>query len=134
MGHGFAEVEHTADWAIRVWAEDLPQLLSEAARGMYALAQIQISAGPRIPYRLELLVEDEEGLLVTFLSELLYVGEQRGLAFDQFDLILKKKELCARLVGAPISSQSREIKAVTFHNLRVVHTEDGLEATVVFDV
>ncbi|NMC79387.1 MAG: archease [Chloroflexi bacterium] len=134
MGHGFAEVEHTADWAIRVWAEDLPQLLSEAARGMYALAQVQISAGPRIPYRLELPVEDEEGLLVAFLSELLYISEQRGLAFDQFDLVLQEKELCARLVGAPIRRQSREIKAVTFHNLRVVHTGNGLEATVVFDV
>lgn len=134
MGHGFAEVEHTADWAIRVWAEDLPQLLSEAARGMYALAQVQISAGPRIPYRLELPVEDEEGLLVAFLSELLYISEQRGLAFDQFDLVLQEEELCARLVGAPIRRQSREIKAVTFHNLRVVHTGNGLEATVVFDV
>lgn len=134
MDHGFAEVEHTADWAMRVWAEDLPQLLSEAARGMYALAQAQISAGPRIPYRFELAAEDEEGLLVAFLSELLYIGEQSGLAFDQFDLIIQEKELRARLVGAPVISQSREIKAVTFHNLRVVHTESGLEATIVFDV
>jgi len=35
---GFEEKAHTADWALRVWADDLEGLFAEAARGMYALA------------------------------------------------------------------------------------------------
>lgn len=134
MGRGFAEIEHTADWAVRVWAEDLPQLLIEAARGMYSLTQTQIHPEPRISHTFELSVEDEESLLVAFLSELLYLGEQKRLAFDQFDLSLQGRELRARLGGAPIASQNKEIKAVTFHNLKITRTAEGLETTVVFDV
>ena len=35
---GFEEITHTADWALRVWADDLEGLFAEAARGMYALS------------------------------------------------------------------------------------------------
>ena len=31
---GFEEIRHTADWALRVWASNLSELLTEAARGM----------------------------------------------------------------------------------------------------
>lgn len=134
MGRGFAEIEHTADWAVRVWAEDLPHLLIEAARGMYSLTQTQIYPEPRILHAFELSAEDEESLLVAFLSELLYLGEQKRLAFDQFDLSLQGRMLRARLGGAPIASQNKEIKAVTFHNLKITRTAEGLETTVVFDV
>jgi len=34
----YVEVEHTADWALRVWAPTLEELFVDAARGMYELA------------------------------------------------------------------------------------------------
>ena len=47
---------------------------------------------------------------------------------------VKDLQLYARLGGAPIRSQSKEIKAVTYHNLRVIENEDGVQARVVFDI
>ena len=77
---------------------------------------------------------DGENLLVKFLNELLFLSEQEGLAFDEFDLRLEDNELEARLIGAPIINQGKEIKAVTYHNLRIRKVPQGLEVNLVFDV
>jgi len=131
---GYREVEHTADWELRVWAPDLGGLLEQAAQGMYTLAGAHLKDGPRVARKLELPLRDPESLLVKFLTELLYYGEQEGLAFDQFELSLEGDLLHARLGGAPLARLNKEIKAVTYHNLAVVKTERGLEASIVFDV
>lgn len=131
---GYREREHTADWELEVWAPDLRTLLEQAGRGMYALAGMRLQAGPRVERRLELAAPDAESLLVRYLSELLYLGESEGLAFDGFDLALEDYRLQARLSGAAIASLEKEIKAVTWHNLAVERTARGLEARIVFDV
>jgi SHS2 domain-containing protein len=131
---GFREIEHTADWELHVWAPDLPALLEQAARGMYALSGIRLQPGPRQSFALTLSYTDSEGLLVRFLSELLWLGERDGLGFDVFALELTAGRLHARLEGAPFVARSKEIKAVTFHQLAVRRTARGLEVNIVFDV
>ncbi|MGD2159456.1 MAG: archease [Anaerolineales bacterium] len=131
---GFREREHTADWELEVWGPDLVTLLEQAARGMYALTHIQLSPESRLTRELELPYDDPESLLVDFLSELLYLGEDQGIGFDSFEIRLDGDQLQAELEGAPIQSQAKEIKAVTYHNLRVRQTERGLEVNIVFDV
>jgi SHS2 domain-containing protein len=131
---GFHECEHTADWELEVWAVDLPGLLEQAARGMYELSHTHLQAGDRQRIDLALPSEDAERLLVTFLAELLWIGEKDGLAFDEFNLRLSDDTLLAELEGAPISSQYKEIKAVTYHNLAIRQGDRGLEVRIVFDV
>ena len=131
---GYLEISHTADWALKVWANDLSGLFEQAAFGMYALLQIQLQPGGRYVCPVDLDAEDAEGLLVCFLSELLYLTEQEGLGFDAFDLAIEKAHLSGRMIGAPVESQRKEIKAVTYHNLAIQKTERGLETTIVFDV
>jgi len=131
---GYREVAHTADWELEVWAADLPGLLQQAALGMYALAGVRLQPGPRRTCSLTLQGLDDEDLLVKFLSELLYLGNQQGLAFDTFNLYMDSGSLNARLGGAPIASQDKEIKAVTYHQLAIRRGPHGLAANVVFDV
>lgn len=131
---GFREIEHTADWALEVWAADLEMLFAQAAAGMYWLMQTSLSGGPRVERALELEAPDVETLLVSFLSDLLYLGETEGLAFDQFDVHLHERSLHALVHGAPAAEHHKEIKAVTFHNLAVRRREDGFFVTIVFDV
>jgi len=131
---GYREIEHTADWELQVWAPDLPALLEQAARGMYNLAGIQFYPAPRQVYEFDLPAGDPERLLVAFLSELLWILEQDGLGFDTFILNLTGDGLHARLEGTPVAAQSKEIKAVTFHNLAVRQTADGFLVNIVFDV
>ena len=131
---GFREIDHTADRQLEAWAPDLPSLFEQAARGMYSLAGVQFKAGPRVKRTLELKAEDVETLLVRFLSELLYIEEQEGLGFDGFEIILRDNFLAAHLSGAPLASRSKEIKAVTYHNLLVRTCPQGLDVNIVFDV
>ncbi|MFQ5615654.1 MAG: archease [Anaerolineales bacterium] len=131
---GFQEIEHTADWALNVWAPNLTELFVQAAQGMYTLSGTHLQSGPRLARSLTVDGDDSESLLVNFLSELLFFGEQDGFAFDSFDLSLGKERLHARIEGAQIASQQKEIKAVTYHNLEVRSTQRGLEVTIVFDV
>jgi len=138
MSTGYRELEHTADWALMVWAPDAAALLESAARGMYALSGARLQDGPRLRRSLSLRASDLEALLVAFLEELLYLGEMEGAAFDRFDLRVDAAEdgvrLQALLEGAPLAGRKKEIKAVTWHNLNVRRTPRGLETTLVFDV
>jgi SHS2 domain-containing protein len=131
---GFREIEHTADWQLEAWAPDLPGLFEQAARGMYSLAGVHLKAAPRCMRSFELKAEDVETLLVRFLSELLYFEEQEGLGFDGFDLALRDNSLAVNLSGAPLATRSKEIKAVTYHNLLVQTSPQGLDVNIVFDV
>jgi SHS2 domain-containing protein len=131
---GYREVEHTADWQLEVWAPDLSLLFEQAALGMYALSGTQLAPEPRLERKIVLQDRDREGLLVAFLSELLYLGESRGMGFDEFELRISGERLSARVRGARIEFQSKEIKAVTYHNLKIREATRGLEVSIVFDV
>ena len=132
---GYREFAHTADWELQVWAPDLPALLEQAARGMYALSGLHLQSGLRTSRRFKLHALDAESLLVRFLTELLWLGQQEHLAFDAFQLTLEADwTLLADLTGAPIHSLEKDIKAVTYHNLVVRQTPQGLMVDIVFDV
>ena len=131
---GFEEISHTADWSARIWAADLPSLFIEAARAMNSLSGTVTGAGPRLRRAFEAEGPDPESLLVAFLSELLYYQEQENLAFDAFDLRVADQWLKVEMEGAQIRSSEKAIKAVTYHNLKIEKTREGLETTIVFDV
>ncbi|MGD8402947.1 MAG: archease [Anaerolineales bacterium] len=131
---GFEEIPHTADWSIRVWAQNSEKLLAESARGMYWLASAELTDELRVKKTYETEEPDEESILVAFLSELVYYAEQENLGFDNFDIQIKNGRLKAELGGAPLKSMDKAIKAVTWHNLYITKTARGLEVEIVFDV
>ena len=131
---GFEEIPHTADWSIRVWADDLPALLAESARGMYWLAEAEFVDKSRIQRTFETRGPDSESLLVAFLSELVYYAEQEYAGFDDFEINIKNDRLKVEMQGAPLKSLSKAIKAVTWHKLEIQESVRGLEVEIVFDV
>lgn len=131
---GFEEISHTADWSVRVWAPELPSLFVEAARAMNALAGVKPGTGARLTRTFEAQAPDPEGLLVAFLSELVYYQEQENLTFDTFDLRMGSGWLKVQMEGTEAASVDKAIKAVTYHNLKIEKTKDGVETTIVFDV
>jgi SHS2 domain-containing protein len=101
---------------------------------MYTLAGVRLEPTDHQQRQIQLTAYDAEGLLVAFLQELLYLSETQGLGFDRFDIQLHNHDLEARLGGSPIAALQKEIKAVTYHNLKITETEDGLQVRIVFDV
>jgi SHS2 domain-containing protein len=131
---GFEEIEHTADWALKVWAPDLPALFEQAALGMDSLAGIELDGESSLDRRLELKAPDAESLLVAFLSEVLHFAESEQIGFRSYSIRITSERLTASLEGAPILQASKEIKAVTYHQLAIKATPYGLETQIVFDV
>jgi SHS2 domain-containing protein len=131
---GFRELPHTADWELEVWAPDLTSLLEQAARGMYQLCGARIGLSAPISRRIELEYIEPETLLIDFLTELIFFTETEKLIFNDYKLTLNDQQFVAELGGAAYTSLSKEIKAVTYHNLRIRRAASGLAANIIFDV
>jgi SHS2 domain-containing protein len=136
MSTGFTEIEHTADYALRITGRDFAEMLVNAARGMVSLMVTDPAALPtEVEQSLELDALDAESMLVEWLNELAYWAEIEGLVFHRFELHrVTLTALQATVRGGHTPELQKHIKAVTFHNLQIIETDDGLETTVVFDV
>lgn len=130
---GFREIDHTADWAIEAWAPDLEGLIRQVAAGMYALMGVEVSLEPMVTHSVALSAEDQESLLVAFLTELLYLAETRAVACEVVELHCSNTALNASLVARSIDRIRRQVKAVTYHNLAIKTTPEGVSVIVVFD-
>jgi SHS2 domain-containing protein len=132
----FEVVDHTADWALRIYGSDLTQLLSNAAIGMASLMVQDIREVPvDVERYLELEAYDAETLLVDWLTELAFWAEDEQLIFPVISLSdVTDTHLKASLKGSRVAELLKHIKAVTYHNLEIEKTERGLAVTVVFDV
>jgi SHS2 domain-containing protein len=140
----FEEIEHTADWAIRVRGATLRDLFVNAAKAMYSLV-VDLSALPLTEQRT---VEAEgvsiEGMLVKWLNELLYITEMEHLAFSRFHIEALEEpgdpaqgtfgRLVARVEGGPSGELRKYIKAATYYGLDVQRDAEGYVAEIVFDV
>ena len=131
---GYRELPHTADWELEIWAPDIGTLFEQAARGMYHLCQAKLYSHPRLTHWIELIIIEPEILLIDFLTELIFLTESEGLAFDEFNLKFEGDRFIADVTGAKLESLSKEIKAVTYHNIKIRETGSELKANIVFDV
>ncbi len=133
--NSFEEIEHTADWAYRVRGENLGELFIQAALGLYALVEMQLTPASQTTRLIQLTGIDRESLLVAWLNELLYFHESEGLGFEGLEIQhLDETSIKAKLTGAPTQHWLKDIKAVTYHNLAISQTESGWEVTLVLDV
>ena len=130
MRSGFEEIQHTADWALKVWAPGFAGLLEQAALGMNQLMAVKIDLQQPVEREFTLSADDGESLLVAFLNRILYEMEMDSIGFDQFDLQGNQQKLHARLKGGRVVELQKMIKAVTYHNLKIRTIDGGLETTL----
>lgn len=134
MTKRFEEIEHTADLAMRAYGRDMKELFAHAAQGMFALMAEPLEESTR-EREVSLKATDYEGLLVNWLNELIFLHEVEGETYSQFAIeTLTPTKLKAHVTGGPTKRKTKAIKAATFHDLKVVKTGTGYEATIVFDV
>jgi SHS2 domain-containing protein len=128
---GFEVIEHTADWAYRVWGEDLKALFVQAAKGLYDLAGARLSDRDRVTREINLQGIDSESLLFAWLNELLHLHECENLGGDRIEILqLGERNLVALVVAAPVEQWLKDIKTATDRNLAIRPTETGLEVTI----
>ena len=132
---GYEEITHTADVSLRVWAPTLEQLFQRAAEGMYDLMKLEIldMNSKLVIRKFHLEAIDDESLLVLFLSEILFIIEEKSLGFVKLDLQKTGPNLDVVMEGKTISSRYSDIKAVTFHELKIKQVLDEYSVIIVFD-
>lgn len=135
----FEPLEHTADAGIRARATTLAELLVACAEGMFSL--IVEGGEVREAMAVEVAVEADgpPDLLHAWLRELLWRFTGEGLVFARFE-VHEATETAARATctGEPFDPGRHtggvEIKAVTYHGLRVEHSDGEWLAEVLFDI
>lgn len=131
--------EHTADLGLRVRAPDLETLFIDAARGVTSMivANIDQVRGVR-QIRLDVPGTRHDELLFDWLTEILYAFESEHLLLSQFSVRLDESGLSATAEGEPADETrhqlEHEVKAITYHGLRVEQTPDGWLAEVIVDI
>src|ERR1039457_1521179 len=140
MSKPYEFFEHTADIGVHVAGHTLQELFINAARAIYeTLGDLQKTKDKR-QKTVELRTESREDLLHDWLTELLYEVEANHVLYDEIEFTkLTPPHLVATLRGSPIdftrSKTNQEVKAVTYHQLRVEALPDETwQATVILDV
>jgi SHS2 domain-containing protein len=129
------ELEHTADLALRARGEDRRTLFRNAALGLCALMGGESASDDLIQMHIDVEAADWEALLYGWLAEVLYTIEEHDLFLKEVVIReIKDGALSADIVGNPDGRFSRQIKAVTFHDLAIRQVREGYEATIIFDV
>ena len=139
----FELIEHTADTGIKAYGETLTELFENAAKGMFHILACgnAASEGAEALKNIELENNTDklEELLVSWLSELLYIFNKEKICFNDFNVLsLNSEGMAAQAKGVHIdlyqSDRYTEIKAVTFHNLKIEEQIEGFSCTIIFDV
>ena len=138
----FELFDHTADLGLRVRASTLEDLLADAARGLLAMHVANPEAVRPVQTRvIELAADDPSYLLFDWLSELLYLFESDKFLVGECDIAISRSPWTLRATcrGEPMDParhvMDHEVKAITYHGLRVLQSADGSwQAEVIVDI
>lgn len=131
--------EHTADLGLRVIAPDLDTLFAEAGECLFSAVVDDLgTVRPAVEVRVEVTGNDREFLLFDWLRELLMRHDADRLLFGTFAVSVRADGLTGTAWGEPIDAErhvlSHEVKAITYHELRVEQTAGGWLAEVIVDI
>ncbi|MBB6647935.1 archease [Halobellus ruber] len=154
---GFRLRDHTADVAVEATADDVEGLFAAVADGLTAAACDDVpEPGSDAPaFELSVTAESREAVLFDYLDRLIYERDVRSVLPVRNRVAIEPPggdvdgtrgdddtadpgsawRLDATARGVPLAAvDAREIKAVTYSEMRVEPTDDGWTAYVVFDV
>ena len=132
-------IDHTADLGLHVFGRDPGDLFTTAALAMFdQIIDAKITSGDR-KHRIRVTGADWADLMVNWLRELLYLWTVKELLLAAVDIssITESKlaaEITTRAFDAALHPIKNEIKAVTYHQIKVTQSATGWEAQVIFDV
>ena len=132
-------IEHTADVGVKVKGNDLKGLFKNAASAMFDI--ISKKKEPAQAKQTKIKIEQEadnlEELFINWLNELLSLSAAKELIFSDFKINkIDKNTLKAQAIGEDTGNYEvkTEIKAATYHELRIQKVKTGWQAELIFDV
>ena len=131
--------DHTADLGLRIVSPDLDGLFRDAAEGFFSVVvEPSRPRGGTHEMELRLSADRLDHLLVDWLNELLYLFDTKQLLLDSIRVAVRGTRLVATARSRPADDgrdrMLHEVKAITYHGLRVERTSDGWLAEVILDI
>ena len=130
--------EHTADLGLRVRAPTLEALFEDAAAGLFSMIADPGAAALGDPVDLRVEGTRHDWLLRDWLDELLYVFESRRLLLSGFTVAFDATGLTGQARGRSFDPTRQrtlhEVKAITYHALRLERTGEEWIAEVIVDI
>jgi SHS2 domain-containing protein len=130
--------EHTADLGLRIRAADLQTLFVEAGQGLYSLIVDLATVEPRQETTFKVKGRELDYLLFDWLNELLFAFEKEHMLYAAFEVSLDAEGLLATARGErydPARHElDHEVKAITYHGLKVQQENGGWLAELIVDI
>ena len=132
---GFEEIEHTADISLKVWATSMEELFTNAVNGLNQICKPEIDSSRDVISK-DLIFDgvDYEDLLVSLLSEINYLLQVEQFYLEIRGLRIQPDKLSVEVNLKKTIGYIREVKAVTYHNLKIIHNGNLYSAVIVFDI
>ncbi len=139
MDSGFRILEHPADMGLEVWGPDLTEIFRQAALGLTSIIVDPVSVGGRDRRTLKIRGSDIENLLVRWLSEILYIYDGEGFLVRDVEITtLHDFALEGILKGERVDAGRHQfrmdVKAVTYHQLKIALEKNVWTANVFLDI
>lgn len=127
-------LEHSSDLKIKAYGNNPEEVFANILKGMFESCQPEIEGQESVVRDIQIKSENLESLLVDFLSEIIYLSDVYNESYALYESIISNNELKGKLQGRKIKRLSREIKAITWHDLKIEKGDNCWEATVLFDI
>ena len=132
-------IEHTADIGIKAYGKSLKGLFVNAARGLFDIIADLDGLKPSTSIKVKLEAENPEELLILWLDELIYNFYTKQIIFCDFNIksisdTKVEAEVSGRHIGNKKSRLKTEVKAATYHGLKIEEKKKRYEVQIIFDV
>jgi SHS2 domain-containing protein len=140
MDKEYKILDHPSDVKVQAFGKTKEELFLNAMKGMSAVLRPKIK-NQKSKIKIKVKSVDLNALLVDFLSEILYQIQTNKEVYN--DIKFKRLGpstssgqtiLEGELFGSKVESFGEDIKAVTYHDLRIENKNGLYEATILFDI
>ena len=131
--------DHTADLGLRVRAPDLDTLFAEAAEALFSVVvEDPGTIAETRTLEVDIAGDDREFLFFDWLKTLLYHFDAEHLLLGKFQVRVDETGLHGQAWGELLDRGrhvlEHEVKAITYHGLKVEKTDAGWLAEVIVDI
>jgi SHS2 domain-containing protein len=139
MKEGYRILEHPSDMGIEAHGSSMKEVFEYAALGLVSIIVDPATIDPVEQRYVKLKGSDPENLLVKWLSEVLYLYDGQDFLISDVRIDrLTSRELDAVVTGETADERKHsfrsDVKAITYHQLKVEEREDGCVVTVFVDI
>jgi SHS2 domain-containing protein len=128
-------IDHPSDIGIEAFGKNKKELFENSAFGMMDMMYDLSGVPKEKSFDVKVSANDAGSLLVSWLSELLYLSDSKHVALKDFKISkMSDTELEAKVYGGKIGKIKRFIKAATYSQLEIKKEKDNWKTRIIFDV